>query len=242
MTKLNYMLYRSIWKTLDLVFPPVCVGCGRVGFRWCDECQRKVKVLNGMVCEICGLPQEKSGVCDTCQLERPHFYSLRAWAVFDGPVQSALHRLKYRRDISLGDEIAGLMIPFVQDLGWKIDMVVPIPLGKHRMKERGYNQVAMIAKPLAMALGARYSPTELMRRKETRSQVGLSKVERKTNVSNAFQADQGVSGKIVLVMDDVSTTGSTLSSSADALYQAGAKKVYALTAARALPHHDLRYV
>lgn len=242
MLNLKYTVYRSIWKALDLVFPPACVGCGRMGNRWCDECQKKVKVLNGIVCDICGLPQERSGICDSCRLDRPHFHSLRAWAVFDGPIQVALHRLKYRRDISLGDEIAGLMVPFVNELDWKIDLVIPIPLGKQRIKERGYNQVAMIAKPLAMALGARYSPTKLMRRKETRSQVGLSKAERRTNVRDAFTAGKGVSGKIVLVMDDVSTTGSTLSSGAEALYQAGAKEVYALTAARALPHHDLRFV
>lgn len=242
MANIYYHFYRSFWGALDLLFPPTCVGCGKAGIRWCAECQKQVKILNGAVCDVCGLPLEKSGVCDSCRSDRPHFHSLRAWAVFDGPVQSALHRLKYRRDISLGDEIAFQMTPFVQELNWNIDMIVPIPLGRQRMKQRGYNQVAMIAKPLAMALGARYAPTILMRRKETRSQVGLSKIERRTNVQDAFQAGTGVAGKTVLVMDDVSTTGSTLSSSANALYAAGAKDVYALTAARALPHHDLRYV
>ncbi|HNB40685.1 MAG TPA: phosphoribosyltransferase family protein, partial [Anaerolineales bacterium] len=106
---------------------------------------------------------------------------------------------------------------------------------------RGYNQVAMIAKPLAMGLGLQYSPHALARRKETRSQVGLSREERQKNVHDAFQAS-GVQGKIALIMDDVSTTGSTLSSGAEALYAAGAKEVYALTVARALSHHDLRHV
>ncbi|MFN8398948.1 MAG: phosphoribosyltransferase family protein [Anaerolineales bacterium] len=100
----------------------------------------------------------------------------------------------------------------------------------------------MIAKPLAMGLGLQYSPNALARCKETRSQVGLSREERQKNVHEAFQADSGVRGKIALVMDDVSTTGSTLSSGAEALYAAGAKEVYALTVARALSHHDLRYV
>jgi ComF family protein len=123
-----------------------------------------------------------------------------------------------------------------------MDMIIPIPLGRKRMKERGYNQVAMISSPLAMALGIRYAPNELMRCKETRSQVGLSREERRRNVSEAFRAGTGVVGKNVLVMDDVSTTGSTLSAAAGALYAAGVKDVYALTVARALPHHGLRHV
>lgn len=100
----------------------------------------------------------------------------------------------------------------------------------------------MIATPLGMALNVQYAPRELMRYKETRSQVGLTKLERKENVSQAFQAGAGVRQKVVLVMDDVSTTGSTLSSSADALYMSGAKDVYAFTVARALPHQGLRRV
>lgn len=110
------------------------------------------------------------------------------------------------------------------------------------MRERGYNQVAMIAKPLAMALGVEFVPGALTRRKETRSQVGLSKQERRKNVDGAFQAGGKVKGRNILVLDDVSTTGSTLSSSAVALYASGAKNVYALTVARALPHHGLMHV
>jgi predicted amidophosphoribosyltransferase len=100
----------------------------------------------------------------------------------------------------------------------------------------------MIAKPLALILDMRYAPKGLMRRKETRSQVGLTKVERKANMQNAFQAGKGINGKSVLIMDDVSTTGSTLSAGAEVLYSAGARDVYALTVARALPQHGLKHV
>lgn len=240
MTNWSYTLYRSFWSALDLLFPPSCGGCGKIGFRWCVDCQKRVHVLNGTLCEVCGLPLDKAGTCDTCRADRPHFRALRAWAVFDNPVQTALHKLKYRRDISLGDSLASQMLPFVKELNWPIDMIVPIPLGKKRSRERGYNQVGMIAKPLAMALGVKYAPNELIRSKETRSQVGLTKAERKLNVQEAFQAGVGVKEKTLLVMDDVSTTGSTLSSSAKALYLSGAKDVYALTVARALPHHGLK--
>ncbi len=241
MTNKPYILYRSLWSALDLLFPPVCGGCGKVGSHWCVECQQRVQILNGTVCEICGLPQDTDGICNTCRAERPHFRALRAWTVFEDPVRKALHKLKYYRNFSLGDALAVQISDFAKGLNWHADMLLPIPLGRQRMKERGYNQSAMIAKPLAMALNIEFAPQALARRKETRSQVGLSKQERHKNMLGAFHAT-GVSGKTILVLDDVSTTGSTLSSSAEALLLAGAKDVYALTVARALPHHGLKHV
>ncbi len=225
-----------------MLFPPTCGGCGKSGSRWCAECQKRVQVLSGTMCDICGLPRETNGVCDSCRVERPHFHALRAWAVFEDPVRKALHKLKYRRDVALGDALAAQMARHVRELNWGIDMVVPIPLGRQRHKERGYNQVAMIAKPLALALDVEFAPKVLARCKETRSQVGLSKQERRENVDGAFQSGAGVSGRTILIMDDVATTGSTLSSSAEALFAAGAKDVYAFTVARALPLHGLKHV
>lgn len=142
----------------------------------------------------------------------------------------------------MGDAIAFHMLPFVQKLNWRMDMIVPMPLGKKRMKERGYNQAALIAKPLAIALQVEYAPHAITRIKETRTQVGLNKLERKKNVEGAFQAGASVKRKSIVVLDDVSTTGATLSSIAEALCQAGAARVYALTVARALQHHSLQAV
>lgn len=238
----KYTFYRSAWSALDLLFPPECGGCDRTGSRWCIGCQKKIKILDGIVCDVCGLPQEQVGVCKTCLADRPHFHALRAWSVFEEPIQHALHKLKYRKDISLGDALAFQMLSFVEKLNWKIDMILPTPLGMQRMNERGYNQVAMVAKPLAMALEVEYTPDQLSRKKETRTQVGLTKVERKKNVEGAFQAGAKVKRKHIVVMDDVSTTGATLSSIAESLYSAGAENVYALTVARALQHHSLKSV
>jgi predicted amidophosphoribosyltransferase len=104
------------------------------------------------------------------------------------------------------------------------------------MKERGYNQVGLLAMPLAAILHWRYAPHGLIRSRDTRSQVGLTIKERIQNVSGAFKANSTiVSGATVLVMDDVATTGSTLSACATSLLDAGAKSVYALTLAHALP-------
>lgn len=168
---------------------------------------------------------------------------MRSWAVFDSPVQNALHTIKYRRNIGLADAIAVDMAEFAQQLNWNVDMLIPIPLGKARMKERGYNQVALVAKPLAYELGIAYAPHGVRKVRETRTQVGLTAAERRENVRAAYQADPSeVKRKSVLLMDDVATTGSTISACADALLSAGASEVCALTIARALAHHDLNRV
>ena len=238
----KYEAYRFIWKSLDLMFPPICGGCGKDGFRWCDRCNDQVKILNGILCDICGLPQNKQGICENCLGDKPYYRSLRAWAVFDDPVQKALHKLKYRRDISLGDALTYQMIPFVETLNWNFDMIIPVPLGTKRRKERGYNQVGMIAKPLSLAFDTKYLPEGLLRQTETRSQVGLTKQERKSNMKDVFKAGDGVKSRAILLMDDVATTGATLSSAAKALYESGARDVFALTVARALPRHGLTRV
>ena len=239
----QYYLNKSIWVGLDWLFPPVCGGCGTQGTRWCIECQKKVQEIKDPVCDACGLPLSHSGLCERCQKSRPSFQHLRSWAVFENPVQGALHRLKYRRDIGLGESLSNHISGFVERLGWPIDVLIPIPLGKRRLRERGYNQVAMIAKPLSIRLGLDYYPKALVRARETRSQVGLSAIERQENVRGAFVADRKkISGSSIVLMDDVSTTGATLSSAADALYASGARKVYAITVARALPHHNLKIV
>jgi len=168
---------------------------------------------------------------------------MRSWAVFDSPVQNALHTLKYRRNIGLGDSLAIQMVNFVRSLGWPVEVIIPAPLGKKRRKERGYNQVDLVARPLAHELGLEYAPQALWKSRETRSQVGLTVSQRRENVHNVYQADpKFVKRKSILLMDDVATTGSTISSSTEALLSAGAEGIYALTIARALSHHDLTRV
>ena len=168
---------------------------------------------------------------------------MRSWAVFDFPIQNALHTLKYRRNMGIGDAIAVQLSEFVRCLNWSTNLLVPVPLGRKRLKERGYNQVGLVARPLAYELGLQYAPRGLWKSRETRSQVGLTISQRRENVHNAYQADVNVvNRKSIMLMDDVATTGSTIQSCAEALLSAGAQDVYALTIARALSHHDISRV
>lgn len=168
---------------------------------------------------------------------------MRSWAVFDSPVQNGLHTMKYRRNIGLGESIALQMLDYVRALRWPVEMLIPVPLGKERLKERGYNQVALVARPLAYHMGWKYEPRALWKRRETRSQVGLNISQRHENVHGAYQADvKTVNGRLILIMDDVATTGSTILACTETLLSAGVRDVYVLTIARALPHHSLNRV
>ncbi len=186
---------------------------------------------------------ENEGICLSCQHSRPHFNLARSWVIYEGPIRHALHTLKYRRNISLGETLAKAMSAHLQKMDWDIDIVLPVPLGRRRLRERGYNQVALAAMPLAAILGWDFSSRLVERTSETRSQVGLSRDERKLNVEGAFHAQSmGIKGKNVLLMDDVATTGATLSSCAAALLQAGARNVFGYTIARVLPQHGLQMI
>lgn len=148
--------------------------------------------------------------------------------------------MKYRSNIGLGEAIAAQMVDFVRSLQWPVEIVIPVPLGKERLKERGYNQVSLVAQPLAYQMRWSYQPHALWKMRDTRSQVGLNMSQRRENVQGAYQADPKiVERRSILIMDDVATTGSTILACTEALFLSSARDVYVLTIARALPHHSL---
>lgn len=239
-----YRILQWMWAGLDWLYPPVCGGCDLVGYRWCPACQDRVVSVPTPICDVCGSPiSNKQDNCNSCAVIHPPYVAFRAWSTFDGPVRQALHKIKYRRNITLGDALAHHMNPFLRSLGWPVQAIVPVPLGKKRYRERGYNQVGLVAMPLAAINGWEYLPRALTRTRETRSQVGLSAQERKGNVAGAFRADRVlVDGKTILLIDDVATTGSTLVECAQALLEGGSGDVYVITITRALAHHGLNAV
>lgn len=237
---LAYQFYHSFWRGLDYLFPPICGGCGRHGARWCDACQGSTRVIKPPFCQFCGEPQSQGDLCQRCRRKSPRFTALRSWAEFEGPVRHALHRLKYYGTLGIGEAFSQSLAAVIDQQSWNVDLVIPVPLSLARLAERGYNQSALLAKPLALALAVPYRPNALKKIRHTPSQVGLTAAQRMDNVCGAFQAStELISRKAVLVVDDVTTSGATLNECAGVLKEAGAAQVFGLTLARAVYKHEL---
>ena len=228
-------LYHAGWKLLDVLFPPSCAGCGAWGNRYCPTCFEKTTLITTPICQICGdtLHQNEDVVCARCKNHPVAFAAVRSWADFSEPLQSAIHKLKYRQDRGLAEVFARPLGNLLNRIQWQIELIVPVPLDSVRWSERGYNQAALLAKSLSWNSGIPYSGQSLFREKITRQQVGLNVSERLENMAGAFTADSlEISGKKILVVDDVVTTGSTLNACAHALINARASEVFGLTLAR----------
>ncbi len=234
----SYHLHQFYWVFLDLFFPARCAGCGVTGTQWCAACQDRIQFLDEPGCLRCGGPLQ-TAECDRCLRFPAAFDRVRSVALYQSPLSDAIIQLKYDARGGFGDRLAFHLIAFLQQVGWQIDRILPVPLGEHRLRERGYNQADLLARPLSRYYSIRYLPQALQRTKETASQVGLSAGARQQNVSGAFQANEKlIAGCNVLLVDDVFTTGATLNACARALREGGAGKVYGLTLARALDPSD----
>lgn len=233
--RVPFRLYHFLWTALDVVYPPVCAGCDQFGERWCASCEQAVRKVQEPLCSRCGRTWSGSGLCSVCHQRLPSFDGLRSWGIFeDGPLRNAIHRLKYSGDLGVGEALTHPLIEMLSVLNWQVDYVTAVPLSRERLAQRGYNQAAFLAFPLAIAMNLPYQKQALDKIRETRSQVGLSITERRDNVKDAFQArDALVRGRGVLVVDDVTTSGATMEACAFALKAAGARSVYGLTLARA---------
>jgi ComF family protein len=228
----------ELWQTwLDAIFPPRCAGCNRLGYHFCPACRRAVRPLPAPLCESCGRPVAAGQVCcPDCRTARLPLAGVRSAGTFEGPLRTAIHRLKYRGRRGAARTLGHLLVAPAQSLGLPraapAPVVVPVPLHAQRQRERGYNQAALLARPLAERLGLAYEPALLRRVKATPSQVGLDRRRRRENVRGAFVATGSLAGRHVLLVDDLATTGSTLASAAQACLDAGAAAVYAVTLAR----------
>jgi ComF family protein len=233
---LRIPLYRSIWKFLDFLFPPQCAGCGVIGERFCSKCSQQVQLLEGNICEKCGEPiaNFQHNIQD-CYDHLKNLKMIRSFSFYQPPLSLAIQKLKYNRDIGIAEVLANYLVELYNKNKVDIDMVIPVPLSQKRLHDRGYNQSFLLALPFSMIINKPINKQSLRRFKDTSSQVGLARHERLINVSKAFIADSDeVSGKNILLIDDVSTTGSTLEACASALKIAGAKDIVGLTLARAV--------
>lgn len=238
----RWWAYRAFWQVVDWLFPPACVGCGTWGAWFCEDCMARVPWLRPPWCALCGQPlpgaetttQGETGLCARCRRQPLPLTRARAVAAMEGVVREAIHRLKYDGQVSLAFPLADWLAQTVRREGWSVEGVLPVPLGVQRRRERGYNQAALLAYPLAVQLGVPYLEGVVRRVRETRSQVGLSVEERWSNVRGAFAVVGALPVRRVLVVDDVMTTGATLAAVAQALRQGGAEAVWGLAVARAV--------
>ena len=235
------MLQRIGSYLLDLVFPPRCVGCLQNGQLFCDSCaQRVLPAPSRQECQQCGieLPGDVKGLGAPC----PGCLNTLGWvgvaALHEGPLQQAIHALKYDDGTELAPSLVRYLRAVTAAGPWpaivrRLEGIVPVPLHKDRLLERGYNQASLLAAGLAVEWAIPVLDNAIDRIQATRSQVGLSLPERAANVMGKFKVNSVfVSGKTLLLVDDVYTSGATMRECASALREAGANAVYGLALAR----------
>jgi ComF family protein len=226
---------------LSVLLAPTCAACDRpldepTRGPVCDVCWRTVRVFTPPLCDVCGDPLPSWRVdrieCGTCPRCRGAIHTVtcsRAIGEYDGSLRAIIHALKYGRRRSLARPLAQLLAAHGHAALAGADIVVPVPLHRSRKRARGFNQAAEIARHLPLP-----SLDVVKRSRATVSQTDLPAHERHANVKGAFalRPRAGVQGLVVVLVDDVSTTGATLEACARTLVESGAREVRALTLAR----------
>lgn len=230
-----FLLRQAAWAAIDLVFTPHCASCQKPGARLCADCHNLIQTLGQAVCSQCGYPLTLAGDCRAGWHPVAPLVGLRSAACYAGPIRSALHRLKYKRDIILADTLARELAGAWRRYGLPAWTVIAVPLAPERLRERGYNQAALLARGLADLARLPYQAEGLARVRHTHSQVGLPAEARSANVRGAFAANRSkVAGRSYILVDDICTTGATVHACAEALKRAGAAAIWGLTLGRAL--------
>jgi ComF family protein len=232
-------------KLVDFILPPRCGLCGEIvadNGALCAACWHKLTFISAPYCVCCGTPfayktpastPHEQFSCTSC-LTDPKPYSLaRAPILYGQEMARLVGRFKYQAQTWL----LPVFVPWLQRVSDEVmtgaDLVVPVPLHRWRLLWRGYNQATLLAAQIAQSYTLPCLPHALKRLKYTRPQVGLEREKRLKNVKTAFSADPTLVGnKIVVLVDDVMTTGATINACAIALQKAGAKEVRVLTLAR----------
>ncbi len=226
---------------LDFIYPPFCGICGQRltdgEKNICRMCWGSLAVIEQPYCRLCGLPLDLSGpVCPVCRSRQRHFSFARSFGIFDERLQRILHLFKYRRRRSLAEPLAQMLLLVIrQDRRFEaMEAIVPVPLHSAKARARGYNQSELIAARLSRKAGINLLKDVLLRVRNTPSQSSLGLTEREKNVRDAFRVrdSKAISGKRLILLDDVLTTGATADACAGVLLKAGVKELCVLTVAR----------
>lgn len=221
----------ALWAAL---FPARCIGgCGRRGVALCDGCRAALPYLDETACARCALPGRGDRPCRGCRHLAPSLVAVRAVCAYEGAAQAAVRALKFRSGQYLGPVLAELLVEAATRRPLAADLVIPVPLAPGRARERGYNQARLLAGGVPEAVGGALAP-DLLAREDRPAQRTLSAAERRANLVGAFWCPDpaAVAGRRILLLDDVLTTGATLSACAGALAAAGAARVSGLVFAR----------
>lgn len=240
-------LIDGIQRLLDTIYPSRCVVCQRVGAVVCADCLRSMHPPAVPVCMRCAatIPHASHPappLCSDCSSGRylTHLDGVRVAAEYTGAARTALLALKFAGQRRVAEPLASLLIAPFQDAIRTVELVIPVPLNAARMRTRGYNQAELLARALAKTQGLRVRTDLLERTRATEAQTRLSAEERRRNVAGAFAltppaATAVIQGKRILLLDDVTTTGSTLDAAAEPLRAAGAATIWGLAFARPAP-------
>lgn len=231
---------------LDLLFPPRCVACGEPGAEFCAGCASRVHQPPQPRCARCDSPLPAGGPpgarCHPCLdgAYAPALDRITVAAVYEEPLRSAVHALKYKQRRRMAVPLADLARAAWQASGLEVDIIIPMALHSSRERQRGYNQVELLARRLTRAIGAPTRGGLLIRTRATTSQTRLTWDERRSNVAGAFSLAPGaasaLAGQRVLLLDDIITSGATVNAAASALRAANPTAVYALAVARPEAH------
>ena len=228
---------------LDVVFPIRCFGCGAAGRYICAECVEALPKLERPYCDVCASPgvnQRIGRECGFCSAHPLAVDAIRSPYLYtpDSPVHRAITSLKYRGLRSVAPELAGLLAKFASrrsgasSSSW--DVAIPVPSHPSRIRRRGYGQASLIAVELGERLGVPVDANSLSRAVNAPSQLETeSREQRWTRAQANFECEAKFDDANVLLVDDLVTTGSTASACAAALKNAGARRVVAVSVARA---------